>query len=453
MGNAVIIPENLMALSQAVAIAGSEASSSMAATNLLSEAPSKFWRSTSSAPSHTYFYGYVKNFTFPVSALALVGHNLSRGDQYRIFINNSSSPISPIAGYTQYLPTSTVAGVTTNTASGFADVDNGETTPGATFATPTTPASVWSLCVGFNTPSTAPEIGTDLQAFWVYVKCQSDLPAVGPSVTVSLYESGVLKQTIGTKILRSTTGQWMCFPWNASLLATASGANVECRVSCTPVSGAQYVSVGSIVWACDDASRTADSGWLTYTPFVGTGDVTYKPEVEGRGNVLLHQFSTTYNPRFVHVMLRQSSAPSDIDRSLEIPPTVPGYVQIGVLVVGELWQPAINMSYGKLAGVVDSSPRRRTYGGGMFGSRRPTRRAVSLALGHATTVEAHTVLDRVLWRHGLMKPFVVSTTPDDATQSKATTLFGHIRNAENWLNIQPDEGYENNFSLEFEEVL
>ena len=76
-----------------------------------------------------------------------------------------------------------------------------------------------------------------------------------------------------------------------------------------------------------------------------------------------------------------------------------------------------------------------------------------MRLGHLTPAEAHTVLDRMIWRHGLMKPFVVSLLPDDATQGKATTLFGHIRNAENWLGIQPDSGYENTLELEFEEVL
>lgn len=447
MGNALLIPENLMAMPGATAVAGSEASASMAATNALTEAPSKFWRSTSQAPAYSYSYYGLPRGAFSVSAIALVGHNLYRGDQYRFFTDSGSI----LAGYTGYNPTGTVAGATTNTASTYADVDNGEATPSATFATPSSPNLAWSLCLSFATPGVAPVAGADKQAFWVYVKAT---PTTSSYCTINcwLYESGVAVANLGTRSIASSTGQWLCFPWNASSLGTASGANVECYLYMTKVSVGNYVQVGSVVWACDALARTNDSGWLTYSPFSGSG-ITYKPVVEGKGNVLLYQVGSTINPGSIHVQLRLSQSPLDYSALTEVLPTPPGYAQIGCLVAGEAWQPTINMSYGKLAGVLDSSPRKRTYGGGMFGSRRPTRRVVSLALGHATTAEAHTILDRMLWRHGLMKPFVVSTMPDDATQGKATTLFGHIRNAENWLSIQPDEGYENSMELEFEEVL
>jgi len=447
MGNVIIIPENLMAMPGASVTAGSEASASYAANNMLTERPSKRWRSTSQAPSHAYAYFSLPGGAFSVNAVALVRHNLYRGDQYRFFTDASTF----LAGYTGYNPTGTVAGTTTNTTSTYADVANGETTPGATFAGPTNSNLAWSLGLSFATPSVAPVTGADKQAFWVYLKAT---PTSTSYCTVNcwLYENGVPVADLGTRRIASSTGQWLCFPWDASSLGTASGANVECYLYMTKISVANYVQVGSVVWACDALARTNDSGWQTYSPFSGSG-ITYKPVVEGKGNVLLYQIGSTINPATVHVQLRLSQSPLDYSALNERLPTPDGYAAIGTVVMGEVWQPAINISHGKLAGVVDPSPRRRTYGGGLFGSRRPTRRVVAVNVGHQTKTEAHTILDRVLWRHGLMKPFVVSTLPDDATQSKATTLFGHLRNAENWLNVQPDEGYENNFSLEFEEVL
>ena len=113
MGNVLMIPENLMATPEATVTAGSEASASMAATNMLTEAPSKFWRSTSQAPAHTYAYFSIPRGVFSVNAVAIVGHNLYRGDQYRIFASASTF----LAGYTGYNPTTTIAGITTNTAS------------------------------------------------------------------------------------------------------------------------------------------------------------------------------------------------------------------------------------------------------------------------------------------------------------------------------------------------
>jgi hypothetical protein len=457
VSNAVIIPENIVALSHAVTVGSSDASASMAGANMASEKPSKFWRSESNWPTKCAVTFYTQADTaFAVNAFAIVGHNLKRGDQYRIWVKESSSGATRPNGVTLDNPTGTVAGLTTNTTGTYADVDNGETLTLGTFAGPSagTEGSPWSIGLSFPTPAGIIN-GTDLQAFWILAAQTYPWPSKLPTITVDLYESGVFRQSLGTRTIRATDtegGQVMCFPFDAANLSVSSGANIEVKISSTPRSNLSYVKVYSVVLATDRDARAGDSGWLTYTPFEGSG-ITYRPEVDGPGNVILYEFPTTYNPYYVHLHIRSSRSPTDYVNTREVHPPTHNYVQVGCLVIGEAWRPTINMSYGKLAGVVDSSPRKRTYGGGMFGSRRPTRRVVSLALGHAMTTEAHTILDRVLWRHGLMKPFVVSTTPDDATQSKATTIFGHLRNAENWLNVQPDEGYENNFSLEFEEVL
>ncbi len=448
MGNMRMIPENLMALSNATIQATSEASSSMADDNLRTESPGEFWRSLSAAPGDTTLKAYIKGQVFAVDAVGLVGHNLIRGDQYRVTAGGNSQT----AGYLGYNPTSTVA--TQNSGSTFADCDNGEVTPGATFATPTAPGTFWGITLGFPTPAFAPITGAKMQCFWVYAKVSSDTSNLSSplTITASLYESGGLRATLQTKAVTSTTGQWLFFEWNASSLLTASGANVECDLVMTTGGASFYISIGSVVYANDHQARTNDSGWLTYEPFYGSA-ITFRPQVRNVSQSLLYEFPATINPSELFVHLRTCKSPDALNSQNEIPPTPDNYAQAGTLVIGETWAPTHNIGYGKLVGAIDISSRMRTYGGQLFGSRRPTRRVIAMRLASLTPAEAHALFDRVIWRGGVLKPVLISLLPDDATQSKHTTILAVLRNPENWVTIQPNEGFENSLDMEWEEVL
>lgn len=454
MGNMSLIPENLMAMSHALATGSTSASGSMQASNMLTEAPSKFWRSSSNWPTKcgTTFshYGYS---AFGVNSIAIFGHNLARGDQYRIWLyeTDGSGDVRP-TGATIDNPTGTVAGLTTNTTSTYADVDNGETLTPSTSAVPTDGTLPWSIGLSFPTPAGIIN-GTDLQAFWVSASTVLPWPASLPTITVDLYEGGVFRQSLGTRRVRDAgNGQVMCFPFDAANLSVSSGANIECKISCVPRTGGQYVAINSVVLATDRDARQGDSGWLTYNPFVGSG-VTYRPEWDKSNGAIRYKFPLTYNPFIVYVNFRSSRSPTDFVPEEEIHPLTHNYVQVGTVVIGEQWSPTHNIGYGKLVGGIDSSPRSRTYGGQLFGSRRPVRRVIGMRLGHLTPAEAHTLFDRVIWRHGTMKPIAISLLPDDATQSKHTTILATLRNPENWIDIQPEEGVENAMTMEWEEVL
>lgn len=447
MSHLLLIPENLNAMSGAAVVAGTDASASMAAANMLTESPSEFWRSLTNAPQYTYAYFTPPGAAYDIEALAVFGHNLTRHDQYRIFTGASTF----LAGYTGYNPTSTIAGSTTNTAATFASVDNGETTPSATWAAPTNTNLVWTLGVGFNTPSTAPLTGADRQAFWVYAKAGSTA-AENNYIDCYLYEAGVEKVNLGRRYIQSGTGQWLFFTWNASSLSTASGADVECKISMSKINVSTYVQVGSIVWAEDHTARTNDSGWLTFDPWDGDG-ITFKPQVEGPAAAILYQFPSSVNVSSVHVQFRSCRSPLDYDSEAEKLPTQRGYVQIGTVVLGETWSPAIDRDFGAFIGTKDYSSKARTYGGQLFGSRRFVQRILSLPLSFLTPAEAHTLQDRIVNRHGILKPIVVSILPGDATEEKHTTLLATLRNPETVMNATTTRVYNRSLALEFEEEL
>jgi len=308
------------------------------------------------------------------------------------------------------------------------------------------------MTLGFPTPAAPPLTGAKKQSFWVFAKVSSVSTFV-VTVKASLYESGSLLTTLQTKIVTSTTGQWLFFDWDASVLGTSSGANVEVKIDMTAAAGpGVYISIGSVIYQNDWSAKANDSGWLTYDPFYGSA-VSFRPQSRGPSQYILYEFPSTITPSGVFIYFRTCKSPDALDINTEIPPTPDDYVQVGSLIIGESWSPTNNIGYGKLVGAVDISSRMRTYGGQLFGSRRPTRRVIGMKLGHLTPVEAHTLFDRVIWRGGVLKPILISLLPDDATQSKHTTILATLRNPENWIGIQPDQGVENNMEMEWEEVL
>lgn len=458
MGNMTMVLNNLMATAEAKVVAVSSASASMDDMNMRTETPSEFWRSGSNAPRHSWFYAYHNTLVeMQADAVGLIGHNLSAGDQYRIYLGDSANPLTEEDGYIELPPTATAA--SSNTSAGYADIDNAESSSPGTFAMRTLGDSGvggWSIRVSFGTPSPdPPSTGADRQAFWVYVKGET----LGRTyVECSLYEAGVLVSNLGSRPVTSSTGQWLCFPWDASLLVASDGSDVECLLSfgqATTV-GNLHAQIWSLFWACDtnatDAAR--DSGWITYDPDI-TNTLTFSPIETRLRNAIFYRESTAVSTYRVYVYLRVIGCPMDFtygvgQRTL---PAADGYCQVGTLVIGESWMPTHNIGYSKLVGAIDISSRMRSYGGQLFGARRPTRRVIAMRLNSLTPAEAHLLFDWLIWRGGVLKPILISLLPDDATQKKHTTILAVLRNPENWVTIQPNEGFENSLDMEWEEVL
>jgi hypothetical protein len=85
-----------------------------------------------------------------------------------------------------------------------------------------------SCHVSFPTPTGDPTVGTDLQNFKLYVRRSTTSGGNDPTITVSLFENGSFNTELLTaQSVTSLTGETITVPWNASLLSTASGINVE----------------------------------------------------------------------------------------------------------------------------------------------------------------------------------------------------------------------------------
>lgn len=467
-GRALLIPENVLSGGGALTTAGSSASASMDDANLLLDDPSRFWRSTDNYYSRSYVKLTINDGThMSADCFAMVGHNLRRGDQYRFVPTNSADIIG--GNYEVMVPTGTISSSQVtgpSTPNLHLDVDEGAT-PGGTWLAETAPGT-WTARFSFGTPATAPKTGANRQVFWVYVRANGAHThgATAATLKCELFETGGVSAlaNLGTKTIYGTTGQWVFFSWNASLLATSDGSAVEIKLTSTSRDnsslGTTYIGceVDAITWPVEKTTAyvpvtSGDFDWVTYDPFSGDASFPYHSAVVPPSSPILVQFGSILSFRYGILMIRSDHAPTDYDYLTEVQLEPDGYVQIGCLVIGQSFTPSINVSYGKLMGTIDTSPRQRTYGGQMFGSRRPVRRMVSVKLDFLTPAEAHALVDRVLWQAGLMKPMIVSILPDDATQSKHTTIFGVVRNAENWISIKSAQGYENSVELEFEEIL
>jgi len=466
MSNLILIPENLLALRNVAVLAGSEASASMADDNLLTESPSEFWRSTDNKPANvTVVLQAAANTAVQADTFALIGHNLYRGDQWRVALYET------IGGYSTLAPNGTVSTTNVSCPSGAAnshlDVDDAFS-PDANWITPTVPGTAWVARWTTTNPAT-PKTGANLQSIWVWAKSTSAVSygSVAPTLKCEIFETGggTALADLGTKTISSTTGQWVFFPWDASILADPDGSEVEIQLTgsgrdlrYTPTTK-KDCSVGSVVWHHEAAtllpttSPTRDSGWKTVAPFSGSG-VTYYPEVSGIASADHHQFSTSVAAYPLAVlMIRSDYAPTDFAPLAETLPVPPGYVQAGSVILGQRFSPACDRDFGPLVSTKDYSSKSRTYGGQRFGSRRFVQRILSLPLNWLTPAEAHTLFDRILWRQGILKPIFVSILPGDSTEEKHTSFLASLRNPENAMVATTTRGKSRAMTLEFEEEL
>jgi hypothetical protein len=105
-----------------------------------------------------------------------------------------------------------------------------------------------SALVDFDTPVQSLLVGADLQKFRVLVRKTA---GTNPTVDIALYENGawVADLVTGTAVT-SEVGQIVEGTWNASLLAVASGAGVQCFVFGRSSADA-LVEIGAVEWQAE----------------------------------------------------------------------------------------------------------------------------------------------------------------------------------------------------------
>ena len=130
----------------------------------------------------------------------------------------------------------TAAAVQINLAGAITSIDDEADRPDALWMVANDTASAVELRVDFATPAVAPE---GPQKFRALLRT----PSTSRTVTIELYEAGALVSSLGSAAVGSTAGQIVEFSWDASLLGTASGADVQMRITADPA-----IEVGALEW-------------------------------------------------------------------------------------------------------------------------------------------------------------------------------------------------------------
>lgn len=172
------------------------------------------------------------------------------------------------------LPTTTLAS-DANLSGDHTTVDDDPDSPGGDWRTATSDNANSVAHHGFNTPTGNPTTGAGLQNFKIYAR----LTVNGTACTYNVYllESGTRLNggaAIATGSLTSTTGQLITAAWDASLLGTANGSNVEVEFEVVKSGGAPAArttgEVDAIEWNVD-YTEAGSNNRLRFSAGVGRG--------------------------------------------------------------------------------------------------------------------------------------------------------------------------------------
>lgn len=454
----LLIPE-ILATQAGVADTGSEASASLAAENLLTDELWQAWRSGINIPGNTAGYGGINGDPLlNLDAVAMAGLNMvpGNGEVMAVLMNNTL----PYSAFQAMVPTAIAA--STGITGAYTDVDEGFGATDGSYIVPTTSNS--SVTFDFGTPTNTPRTGAMRQAFWVRVFASADTEGANawkrPTVRVDLYEnvsgSPHFIRTLGTKAVFGTVPHWLFFSWDASLLATANGSNVQARVifGQETVSGTQ-ARLDSIVWACESThisgagGYVADSGWVKILadPISGSG-WEIQPARADWNSRWSYKFDQAYSASRVYFYLREDHvSPETLTSTVRVVLcTPPGYVEAGKLAAGIWWSPAINRAEGQFVTVDDPSPKNDDEGGGEWGSREDARDSFKIKLDWLTEQEAAWLNRRLLHEYGTLTPFYIELEPD-ATQELGFGGWVTLLSASNPISRRNTDTYL--YSMEF----
>lgn len=391
---------------------------SLPAANLFNQEPSVFCRINSRNPGLSLFgASFSPAVLSSVSAIGLVGMGLGPNAVTRVITREATTAFGSLWARlppTAIAASSGVSGAVTN-------VDEDPASPDGLWLGPASPSVDPDFWVRFSfaTPSSAPVTGAHGQCFgmWVRVAGSPDPGShVNPTVQCSLYEAGVLVADLGTREVVSTTGQWCIFNWDAALLATASGADVEVRIdadgtfSGDPPISPVYVEIGALGWYVEEAASIeseTDSGWSSNE----YGDA----ELGGPPGVVLHlPASPIATVLSAWVFVRDDGIRSSIATFSTA--TAPGnYIDAGTMVISPLLhRSTIGFSAVSIDGTLPD--RSYTLGGQTVGGRVPVPRRWTISWPTETRAEAMAVYDMV-YRLST-NPFLIVLFPDGADENE-----------------------------------
>lgn len=463
---------DLLALPSSYAGAGSQASASMSAANLVTQEPSEFWRSTGYTPGESYIYGYNQKplidgnlLYFSTASVGVASHNLwPQTGEYRVVLCGGGGPIAPSDVRQFLVPTSTVS--STNVTGNHTAVDEGFGASDSSVITPTNIALPWDITMGFDTPVTGVQDGNHKCAFYVKMRSSNDIePTNGVQTIITVYDGATIVRQVIKNICRSA-GQWVYVSFSKSELTDTTGAGVRIKIDSTP--GTEYSECISVVWDCETegalishvnfagvAGEWTPVGNHIGIPITGAADYLVPDLVEGETFTWTHTESIG-STAYVVVWFREDHSPNLGTYQLTALSFVPpGYIQVGKLLAGTLpFEAEVNFEN---AGVIDSyqnlSTYRRTKGGQTYGSRQGTYRVFRLPLNMLKQSEQAWLKDRILRRRGAHGPVAVSLAPGDPLEESMLTMYANVRVEESQPEWHAGDVYKRALTLVFEEKL
>jgi len=468
VANAVIIgaPElHMTEIAGSYSAASSTLSSSFAATNVAGFEPAETWRSGSrfakESYAQIYFGSSIRSKSssqsalvsdLPITGVGICNHNLRVNHGLYRIIGGAINTYPEIL-----VPTGLVS--STNATGTYTDVDENYQAPDGNVITATVTTSAWDANLSFGSPAANPSTGAYRQQFWLRVKKSGGSDTGTPKIKAELYESGVLTLDLGTKYVVSESYVWIFFPWDATELVTATGANVELKLTVTPSTSSDWtVSLDTVAWICEEdadinnaALVTWDSGWLQYSEPDLSGQLT---DLSGPQKCIYFQQDVSTGIHRLQVFFADDWCPfiADIDLSSgSIPdPSTEPFVECGAIFAGKRFSPTSNIAFGGLLGTYQIGQPKYTDGGQTYGSNLPSLRELHLDMEFLSPAEAHALYDRLVLRKGYLRPVFVAAIPNDATEGYLTSFPAVLANAPDMTTTQ-DAEYGRKMSFVFRE--
>lgn len=287
----------------------------------------------------------------------------------------------------------------------------------------------------FPTPdsdlSPASVAGRNSQAFVLY---GLDSSVDAATLLVELWEGGALVRELWNAPVGNLPGQAFVIAlyWDASELASVSGANVELRWRfSTGVGDPEMRAVGWIAGLSAGGRAIYDSGWVEIEEEdteSGYGElpISYSGVEPVRNE--LHRVPTSVDTTTAYRVTASVLAPSRAPGMTAGEDDTP---YIGVLVAGKRWSPFRQFTAFSFA-VRDESTKKQTIGGRDVNVSRSRRRLASFTLPLVKRSDFAQLAERFDWRKGNTGAFLVSFFPEDDTLRRLTTFWCTLEGEATW---------------------
>lgn len=181
------------------------------------------------------------------------------------------------------------------------------------------------------------------------------------------------------------------------------GATVSNFATTVYDSGA--IDVWPVVYLPDDLEWEDNNWW--------SGQYS-EEEREGYTWTFVHIFPTNINARYWRVTISDTT-------------NADGYVQIGRVFLGPVWQPDANMAYGVDIGWSTDTQVQKARSGAQYFDERTPQRSVNFAVNNMTLSQALARAFELQRRAGVSKEILYIFDPDDAVQALRRQFLGRIR--------------------------